>query len=378
MNTIATAARFRGIIRVALSFAVVSVIALATQPAFAASDSKETGELLVARGVTINGTAATGGLTIVSGSQIKTKPDGRAIVNLGKLGRVMLGSDSEIVLRFANGKLSGDMTSGWAVVSAPKGVEIAINTANGIAAADGDASSVMRVDLTGGTTRVETQSSAKLISGRKTEVVAAGEELEFAAADAGGDVAINRRPIESGSVVEVSGLSQLVATSVRAALETVILDRTLATPTSSTRPTLDLERQEFFNDTKSTQLVEQQVTCGQNGIICTPEQQSFGCTVLPIIVKAKAGCSLGFILQSNNTSPMNVSIRPYMGGACFRLTPTYPQTVVIPPGGTYPATINAKSCPKNAYQFAANKMIIVESDLCGLQYIRIEWANPCN
>lgn len=356
-------------------FALVASLALcAFASPIALADSTQFGELLVAKGVTVNGTTATGGLTVLSGSQIATRQDGRAIVNLGKVGRVTLGSETQIALNFADGKIQGDLLSGWAIISAPAGVEIAIKTADGIAASDGNKASSMRIDLTGGTTRVTSDSAAKLTEAQKTEFVAAGEEVEFSHEN--GTFAVARRSLEAEPEVAVStGFGEVLATSVRTALESVILDRTLATPSSSS-PSDELTRRAFASDTAGTQLVEQAVTCGDFNELCGGLE--VGCDILPIIIKAKAGCTLSFILQSSNVQiPAHVTIRPFMSNACFFLTPYYPQVVTLYPGQGYVGQINARNCPRNAYQFAQNTLIVVESDTCGTNYIRVEWATPC-
>lgn len=355
-------------------FTLLTAIAIVTLATGAFADPSQFGELLVAKGVTVNGTPATGGLTVVSGSAIATKSDGRAIVNLGKVGRVTLGSETQLILNFSEGKLSGDLVSGWAVVSAPRGVAISIKTSDGIATADGDNASNLRIDLTGGTTRVEAD-KATLTNGDKKEFVAAGEEIEFKLEDAG-FVSVARRSLEAPAAVpEVGSIGDVIAASVRGAVESVILDRTLATAGSSTAAS-DVTRTAYVNDTKSTQLVEQVVTCGDFNELCGGLE--IGCQILPFIIKAKAGCTLGFILSTSNVQiPTNVTIRPYMGSACFFLSPSYPQVVTIPPGGAYAGQINARNCPRNAYQFAQNKIIVAESDNCGTQYIQVEWATPC-
>ena len=354
-------------------FTFLTVLAISMLATSGLASSAEYGELLVAKSVTVNGTPATGGLTVVSGSAIETRLDGRAIVNLGKLGRVTLGSETQIILNFADGKLSGDLVSGWAVVSSPKGVSISIKTKDGVATADGDNASTLRIDLTGGTTRVEAD-KATLTGGDKKEFVAAGEEVEFKLEDAG-FVSVARHSLDAPTTPQPGSIGDVIAASVRGAVESVILDRTLALAGSAS-PASDATRTAYVNDTKSTQLIQQEVTCGEFNELCGGLE--FGCQINPVIIKAKAGCTLGFILTASNVQiPAHVTIRPFMGSACFFLSPTYPQVVTIPPGGSYPGQINARNCPRNAYQYAQNKIIVAESDTCGTQYIQVEWATPC-
>ncbi len=363
-DTATTSRDYSGIARVALGFMIAALVAFGSGTALAGTETRESGELLVARGVVVNGTPATGGLTVLSGSTIKTEPDGRAIINLGKFGRVMLGSEAEITLRFTDGHLSGDLISGWALVSAPKGIEIAIKTVDGIAAADGEKASELRIDLTGGTTRVESE-AASLSDGKKTEFVAAGEEVELSRAD--GIPAYSRRALDVAVAEQaLGGFGEVLSASVRGAIESVILDRTLAgRSVASTEE--DLTRRAFEGDTRSTQLAQQDTT---------PVQPD--CQILPNLIKAKAGCTLGFILRTQNiATPTVLTIKPFMNSACFRVTPTFPQAITINPGQGVSGQINANSCPSNAYQYAQNKLIVVQSNTCGTVYIRVEWATPC-
>ncbi|MEP7273083.1 MAG: hypothetical protein ABI882_16410 [Acidobacteriota bacterium] len=381
MKTFATVSRSlrgmtAGMARIASAIALIALCTLVSQSALAAPDSKF-GELVTGKGVTVNGTPANGGLTVLSGSRIKVQPEGRAIVNLGRVGRVMLGSEADVVLNFADGKLTGELLTGWATVTAPKGVEIAIKTADGIAASDGQNASVLRIDLTGGTTRVESQSGAKLTDGQKTEFVAAGEEVELSHVDGVFNVA--RRTLEASAparVIETASLGEVISASVRGAIESVVLDRTLSAP-SRTAPNEDIARRGFESDTRGTQLTQQEaVTCGDFMEFCGGLE--VGCVILPQIIKAKAGCTLSFIIKSQNVQiPAHVTIKPFMNSACFRLTPMYPQIVTLNPGQGYVGQINANSCPKNAYQYAQNTLIVIDSDTCGTSYIRVEWATPC-
>jgi hypothetical protein len=143
-----------------------------------AQTAAKAGELTVAGSVTINGTQAISGATIFSESKVKTARNSGATINLGKQGRVQLGPESEMTLRFTDGNIGGNLTAGRAVVSAPAGVSIAVATADGIATADGKQASSLTIDVSCGNTRVaSTRSAAKVTSGSKVEAVAAGSEV---------------------------------------------------------------------------------------------------------------------------------------------------------------------------------------------------------
>ncbi len=64
------------------------------------------------------------------------------------------------------------------MVNAPAGVTINVVTADGVAAADGKQAVTLMIDVTCGNTRVAAnRSGAKVTSGNKVEVVAAGAEV---------------------------------------------------------------------------------------------------------------------------------------------------------------------------------------------------------
>jgi hypothetical protein len=176
---------FRKVLTVAMMLAVSSFYSLVTTSALAQTASKAAGEVSVTGSVSINGTSAISGATIFSDSKIKTARNSGATVNLGKLGRVQLGPESEMTLRFADGAIGGNLSSGRAVVNAPAGVSISVATGDGIATADGKQASALTIDVTCGNTRVAAaRSDAKVTSGGKVETVAAGSEVAVGSAQA--------------------------------------------------------------------------------------------------------------------------------------------------------------------------------------------------
>src|SRR5262245_30086489 len=178
----------RKMITIALMMSVSCFYSLATTSVLAQSTSKSgtrAGELTVAGSVILNGTQAISGATIFSDSKIKTARNSGATVNLGKLGRIQLGPESEMTLRFSEGNIGGNLTAGRAVVSTPAGVSIAVATATGIASADGKQPATLTIDVTCGNTRgASARSAAKVTSGNKVEVVAAGSEVAVGQAQA--------------------------------------------------------------------------------------------------------------------------------------------------------------------------------------------------
>ncbi len=136
------------------------------------------GELSVVGSATINGTPAISGATVFNDSKVKTSGNGAAAINLGKLGRIELGPDTELTLRYTDGTIGGNLLSGRAVVNAPVGIAVSLTTADGITTADGTQSGALTVDVSCGNTRIaSSRSDAKVTSGSKVEAVAAGQEV---------------------------------------------------------------------------------------------------------------------------------------------------------------------------------------------------------
>ncbi len=173
---------FRKALTVVMALAVGSFYSLAATSALAQT-AKAAGELSVTGSVLINGTQAISGATIFSDSKVKTSRNSAATISLGKLGRVQLGPESEMTLRFSEGNIGGNLTAGRAVVSVPARGSIAVATAEGIATADGPAT--LTIDVTCGNTRVAaSRSAAKVTSGSKVEYVAAGSDVAVGQAQA--------------------------------------------------------------------------------------------------------------------------------------------------------------------------------------------------
>lgn len=136
------------------------------------------GELLFARQVTLNGTAAISGLTVFSESRFQTSPSGAATINLNQLGRIGLGPETEMTLRFTESMMGGSLLSGRVIVSAPAGVKILVVTAQGLTQSDGKQATALTIDVTDGHTRVVANlGDAEVTSGHRIEYVAEGKEV---------------------------------------------------------------------------------------------------------------------------------------------------------------------------------------------------------
>jgi hypothetical protein len=134
-----------------LVFALSTVGTIYSIPVWAAGNSKDEkqviGQLAVSGSVTVNDKKAITGTSIFNNSRlgVACANGNRAIINLGKLGRVEMGPGSQLVLKFSDGIISGDLVMGKIVVNAPAGVKVAINTPEGVSASDGKEASVIPV-----------------------------------------------------------------------------------------------------------------------------------------------------------------------------------------------------------------------------------------
>ncbi len=111
------------------------------------TENQIVGQLNVVGAATINDKKAITGTTVFSNSRVGVACAGgnRATVNLGKLGRVELAPGSQMILKFSDGMISGDLVTGKVVVNAPVGVKVAINTPEGVSASDGKEASMLAV-----------------------------------------------------------------------------------------------------------------------------------------------------------------------------------------------------------------------------------------
>jgi hypothetical protein len=105
------------------------------------------GQLTVIGAATINDKRAITGTSVLNNSQIRVAcaKGNTAIVNLGRLGRVELNPGAQLVLRFSNGLVTGDLIQGNILVNSPAGVKVSINTPDGVTASDGKDASVLPV-----------------------------------------------------------------------------------------------------------------------------------------------------------------------------------------------------------------------------------------
>lgn len=139
---------------------------------------KLTGDLWVSGPVTLNGVVVKTGITVFNGSRIKTASTGTATINFNRLGRVRLEPETEIVLRFSETLVGGELVSGNALVNAHKGVDISIVTPSGLVESDSTQITALQVTVTTDSTDVvATKGEAKITYAGKIERVNTGEEV---------------------------------------------------------------------------------------------------------------------------------------------------------------------------------------------------------
>jgi len=150
---------------------VYSMVVLASPAAKAPS-----GELTVSGNVTVNGEAVISGGTLFSDSVITTAENGKATVNLSKLGRVELSPNSSLRISFTEKGITGLLDSGSAHVSTLGGVTVNFTTKDGAVVVDGSQATSFTVSISKGITSLATQSGLALLrAGGNSKQVAAGE-----------------------------------------------------------------------------------------------------------------------------------------------------------------------------------------------------------
>jgi hypothetical protein len=151
----------------------IAFLALTACPAWAQSSSKAKGEVVSASQTKINGFSAISGMTIFSNNRIMTGSHGAAVINLGRLGRIELGAETDMTLRFSEASIGGELRSNRVVVSAPAGIAVAVNAAKSLVTTDGRRPAVLTIYVDGERARVVAHVGA-------ASVVPTGEKVRMA------------------------------------------------------------------------------------------------------------------------------------------------------------------------------------------------------
>lgn len=177
---------------------------------------KSSGEIVSASKTTINGFSAVSGVTVFNNNRIKTGKEGAAIINLGRLGRIELGPETDMTLRISETSIGGELRSNQEgqvaqtsqmVVSAQKGVAIAVNTAEGVVTTDGHEPAVLTIYLEGKSPRVITHKGAANVVTGGGNNLERGKELSQSSRGDG----LRRGGLAAG-IVGVAGLGRATTT----------------------------------------------------------------------------------------------------------------------------------------------------------------------
>ncbi len=152
----------------------VAVWCVYSMVAFAATKDV-TGEITITGQVTVNGQTAVSNSTVVSGSTIVTGADSSAIISLGKAGRVELGADSNLTLKFSDNSITGILSQGKARVSNAAGVATTFTTKDATIIADAGQADSFAVEVECSHSHVDTATGVVTMrSGNTDKQVSAG------------------------------------------------------------------------------------------------------------------------------------------------------------------------------------------------------------
>lgn len=160
---------------VCLAFSVGVTSGLGQTSAPPQTQTTLTSELVLSGKVKVNGKNVASGLTIASGDTVETAKGSSAVVSLGKLGRVEVGSAANLKLDFNEWNIRGYLSAGSARFSTAAGTSATISTMNGEVIADNKQANVFTVDTECGNTVVSTETGqVELHAGGKVVKIVAG------------------------------------------------------------------------------------------------------------------------------------------------------------------------------------------------------------
>ncbi len=153
-----------------------AIVVLCVSSSVALAQTKDiAGEITVSGQVTVNGQTAVSNATIISGSTIVTGAGSNAVVSLGKVGRVEVLADSNIVLNFADNQIVAVLSSGKAKVSNAAGVATTVTTKDATVIADSSQADNFLVEVECSHTHVDTTAGmVTMREGTMDKQIAAG------------------------------------------------------------------------------------------------------------------------------------------------------------------------------------------------------------
>lgn len=137
------------------SVTAIAVLCVSTSVALAGAKDV-TGEITVTGQVTVNGQTAVSNATIISGSTVVTGANSSAIVSLGKVGRIEILANSNVVLNFSDNNIVAVLSSGKAKVASAAGVAATVTTKDATVIADSSQADNFLVEVECSHTHVDT------------------------------------------------------------------------------------------------------------------------------------------------------------------------------------------------------------------------------
>ena len=160
--------------KITTSLTAVAVLCVYSMVGLAATKDL-TGEITVAGQVTVNGQSAVSNSTIISGSTIVTGADSSAVISLGKIGRIEVLADSNVVLNFSDANIVGILSSGKVRVANAAGIATTITTKDATVIADAGQADNFTVEVECSHTHVDTTSGlVTMREGSSDRQIAAG------------------------------------------------------------------------------------------------------------------------------------------------------------------------------------------------------------
>jgi len=178
------------------------------QPTRAGAAAADSGQLSLANQVSINGTTAIPGQTVFSGTSIRVAKQGGAVLNLGRMGRIEVGGDSDFGFRMANNVVGGELNFGGVMLNVPAGVKIELSAAKGVITSDGASPASFLVGMKNGVVNIiPTLGSVEVEAGGKSEKVGVGELLKLTSDSTGGEHFLRGPAAECGERGSLCGCS---------------------------------------------------------------------------------------------------------------------------------------------------------------------------
>jgi len=142
-----------------------------------------TGIMSIAGTVTVDGTRATSGQTIFTGSHVVIAEDSQSMIDLGSATRLVLASETELTLDFSRTNVSSVLGQGKLRGFVPAGLPLNIKTADVEVATDSSQPAAVKVEVVDGSTRVTVEKGrVDLRVGQRLKSVSEGQVFSTAAA----------------------------------------------------------------------------------------------------------------------------------------------------------------------------------------------------